>query len=122
VSNSRTNGLDMLAEPEMYAPLWQAQAFSKHLIVRTTSAPEASMAAVYEEWREIAPTVAVENLKTLEQIRDESLASRTFAMRLLVGFAAIATVLTLVGIYSVLSLSVAARRRELAVRSAVGAE
>lgn len=122
VSNGRTNGLDTPAEPEIYAPLWQAQAFSKHLVVRTTSAPESAMAAVRRALREIAPTVAVENLKTLEQIRDESLASRTFAMRLLVGFAVIATVLTLVGIYSVLSLSVAARRRELAVRSAVGAE
>lgn len=122
VSSGRTNGLDTAAEPEIYAPLWQAQAFSKHLVVRTTSAPEPAMASVLRELREIAPTVAVESLKTLDQVRDESLASRTFAMRLLVGFAAIATVLTLVGIYSVLSLSVTARRRELAVRSAVGAE
>jgi len=122
VANARTNGLDTPAEPEIYAPLWQAQAFSKHLVVRTKAAPEAAMAAVLRALREIAPTVAVENPKTLEQIRDESLASRTFAMELLVGFAAIATVLTLVGIYSVLSLSVTARRRELAVRTAVGAE
>ncbi len=71
--------------------------------------------------RSVDPTVAVENLKTLEQIRDDSLASRNFAMRLLVGFSFVASALTLVGIYGVLSLSVASRRRELAIRAAMGA-
>jgi putative ABC transport system permease protein len=42
-------------------------------------------------------------------------------MNLLVGFSLMGSVLTLVGIYGVLSLSVASRRRELAIRSAVGA-
>ena len=50
------------------------------------------------------------------------MASRTFAMQLLVGFALVGSVLTLVGIYGVLSLSVASRRREIAIRAAVGAE
>jgi putative ABC transport system permease protein len=58
---------------------------------------------------------------TLSQIRGDSLASRSFAMQLLIGFALVASVLTLGGIYGVLSLSVAARRRELAIRTAVGA-
>jgi putative ABC transport system permease protein len=61
-------------------------------------------------------------VKTLEQIRDESLASRTFTMHLLTGFSAVGSVLTLVGIYGLLSLSVGSRRRELAIRSAVGAQ
>ena len=43
-------------------------------------------------------------------------------MQLLIGFSVVGSVLTLVGIYGVLSLSVASRRRELAIRSAVGAE
>jgi len=70
----------------------------------------------------VDPTAAVEFPKTLDQIRSESLASRTFAMQLLVGFSIVASVLTLVGIYGVLSLSVAARRREIAIRSAIGAD
>ena len=64
---------------------------------------------------------SIENVKTLDQDRDDSLASRTFAMQLLIGFAGIGSLLTLVGIYGVLSLSVASRRRELAIRAAVGA-
>ena len=43
-------------------------------------------------------------------------------MRLLIGFASVASILTLGGIYGVLSLSVVSRRREIAIRTALGAE
>jgi putative ABC transport system permease protein len=122
IANGRTDDLTQAASPEIYLPLWQANAFSKHLVVRTTADPRAVMVAVERELRSVDPTAAIENVKTLEQIRDESLASRTFAMNLLTGFSVVGSALTLVGIYSVLSLSVASRRRELAIRSAVGAQ
>jgi putative ABC transport system permease protein len=122
IANGRTDDLTHKASPEVYFPLWQAGAFSKHLVVRTTADPRAVVVAVERELRSVDPTAAIENVKTLEQIRDESLASRTFAMNLLAGFAVVGSVLTLVGIYGVLSLSVASRRRELAIRSAVGAQ
>lgn len=122
VANSRTDDLTKAPEPEVYLPLWQAQAFSKSLVVETTADPRSMMAAVERELRAVDPSVAIENVKTLDQIRDDSLASRTFAMQLLVGFSLVGSVLTLVGIYGVLALSVASRRRELAIRAAVGAE
>ena len=58
----------------------------------------------------------------MAEIRRESVAPRTFAMRLLIGFAVVATLLALVGLYGVLSLSVNSRTKELAVRKAVGAQ
>jgi putative ABC transport system permease protein len=122
VANGRTDDLTRAGEPEIYLPLWQANAFSKHLVIRTAADPRSVMAAVQRELRSVDPTVAVENMKTLQQIRGDSLASRTFAMQLLAGFSLVGSVLTLVGIYGVLSLSVASRRRELAIRSAVGAQ
>lgn len=122
VSNSRTDDLTKAAEPEIYLSFWQATAFTKHLLVRATADPRALMASVERELRAIDPTVSVENPKTLEEIRGDSQSSRRFATRLLTGFALVASALTLVGIYGVLSLSVAARRRELAIRSALGAE
>jgi putative ABC transport system permease protein len=121
VANGRTDDLTKAAEPEIYVSFWQATAFTKHLLISATADPRALMASVQRELRAIDPTVAVENLKTLEEIRGDSLASRSFAMRLLIGFSIVASALTLVGIYGVLSLSVAARRRELAIRSAMGA-
>ena len=122
VSNGRTDDLTQGASPEIYLSLWQATAFSKHLVIRTAADPRAVLVAVERELRAVDPTAAIEDPKTLEQIRDDSLASRIFAMQLLVGFSVVGSVLTLVGIYGVLSLSVASRRRELAIRSAVGAE
>ena len=121
VANSRTGDLTKPAEPEVYFPLWQAQAFSKDLVVRTAADPMLMMPAVERALRSVDPTAAVENVKTMEQIREDSLASRSFAERLLIGFAALGSVLTLVGIYGVLALSVASRRREIAIRAAVGA-
>jgi putative ABC transport system permease protein len=122
IADGRTDDLTHRATPEMYASFWQAGPFSKHLVVRTSADPRAVTAAVERELRAVDPSAAIENVKTLEQIRDDSLASRTFAMRLLVGFAGVGSVLTLVGIYGVLSLSVLSRRKELAIRCAVGAQ
>jgi putative ABC transport system permease protein len=122
ISNGRTDDLTQKAAPEIYLSLWQAQAFSKHLVIATKGDPRAVLVAVERALHEVDPTSAVEDPKTLEQIRDDSLASRTFAMQLLVGFSVVGSVLTLVGIYGVLSLSVASRRRELAIRTAIGAE
>jgi putative ABC transport system permease protein len=80
------------------------------------------MAGIQRELRAIDPTVSIENLKTLEEIRGDSQASRSFAMRLLIGFSIVAGALTLVGIYGVLSLSVGSRLKEIAVRKAIGAQ
>jgi putative ABC transport system permease protein len=122
VANGRTGDLSKPPEPEIYLCLWQARAFSKHLVVRTAGDPRVVMTAIQRELRAVDPTAAVEHVKTMDEIRGDSLASRTFAMQLLVGFALVGSVLTLVGIYGVLALSVASRRREIAIRAAVGAE
>jgi putative ABC transport system permease protein len=121
IGNSRTDDLTQQASPEIYLSLFQATAFSKHLVVRTQADPRSVIAAVERELHAVDPTAAIEKPETFEQIRRDSLASRTFAMQLLIGFSVVGSVLTLVGVYGVLSLSVASRRRELAIRTAVGA-
>ncbi|MEZ2348061.1 ADOP family duplicated permease [Terriglobus sp. RCC_193] len=122
IADGRTDDLTRQALPEVYLSFWQAGPFSKHLVIRIAADPSTIVAGVEREVRSVDPSAAIENVKTLEQIRDDSLASRTFVMRLLVGFSIIGSVLTLVGIYGVLSLSVISRRRELAIRAAVGAQ
>jgi putative ABC transport system permease protein len=121
VANGRTDDLTRRPTPEIYGSFWQYAAFSKHLLIRTEAEPLSMASAVQSALREVNPHAAVEHIKTFDQIRDDSLAGRTFAMQLLIGFAAVGCLLTLVGIYGVLSLSVASRRHEIAIRTAVGA-
>jgi putative ABC transport system permease protein len=121
VANSRTDDLTRHASPEIYLSFWQTRAYSKHMLVRTEAEPLAMASTIHAALREVNPHAAVEHIKTFDQIRNDSLAGRRFAMQLLVGFAAVGCLLTLVGIYGVLSLSVASRRHEIAIRTAVGA-
>jgi putative ABC transport system permease protein len=119
--DGRTGDLTQPPSPEIYLSLWQATAFSKDLVVRTAADPRTVIGAIRGELRAVDPTVAVERVKTLDQIRTDSLASRIFAQHLLVGFSIVGTLLTVVGVYGVLALSVASRRREIAIRTAIGA-
>jgi len=121
VADARTGDLTQAPAPEVYFCLWQSSAFSKDLVVRTASDPRAVIESIRRELASVDPTVAVERVKTLDDIRADSLASRIFARQLLVGFAVVGTLLTVVGVYGVLALSVAARRREIAIRTAIGA-
>jgi putative ABC transport system permease protein len=122
VSDTRTDSLSGGAEPEVYLPFWQSGAFSKHLVVRAGADPRSLAALVRREVHAVDPTAAVEHVTTMTEIRRESLAPRTFAMRLLIGFSVLATALALVGVYGVLALSVESRLKEIAVRKAIGAQ
>jgi putative ABC transport system permease protein len=122
VKDTRTESLTRKADPEAYFSYWQLPAFTKHLMVKSASDPRPLMAAVQRELRAIDPSVAIDHVKTLDQIRDNSIAPQVFAMRLLAVFAVVGTFLALMGIYGVLSLSVNTRQREIAIRMAVGAQ
>jgi putative ABC transport system permease protein len=122
VADTRTDALSQAPAPEIYLPFWQNGAFSKHLVVRSHSATAELFALVRREVHAVDATASVERATTMAQIRSESLAPRTFAMRLLIGFSVVATALALVGIYGVLSLSVGSRLKEIAVRKAIGAQ
>jgi putative ABC transport system permease protein len=122
VSNTRTEALTQQSRSELYFSLWQASAWVKHLVVRTEGDPRKLAVAVQRELRSIDPAVAIEQVKTLSEIRQDSVAVQTFTMRLLVGFSFGAGMLALVGLYGVLSVTVGSRRKEIAIRSALGAQ
>ena len=122
VANSRSDDLTRTPEPELYLSLWQAGAFSKDLVIRTTADPRLLMTAIQKELRSVDPTVAIENVERLNRsvtIRWPRVDSRCNSSS---GSRSSPACSHWWGLYGVLSLSVASRRREIAVRSAVGAQ
>jgi hypothetical protein len=72
-------------DPEIYIPFLQCPVFSKHLIVRAAANPAPLLDALRGELRAVDPTVSIEQVKTLERVRTQSISGQLFAMRLLVG-------------------------------------
>jgi putative ABC transport system permease protein len=120
--DSNDESLTRRAEPEFYMPFWQMPTRYQSLVVRTTGDPRAAIAGIQETLRSLDPAVVIENVRTFAQIRNDSIAPQLFAMRLLAGFAVATFALALIGIYGVVSLLVASRRQEMAIRMAVGAQ
>jgi putative ABC transport system permease protein len=108
-------------EPHMYVPLSQQTWPSTYFAVRTVGAPSALVGPIRSEAAAVTGEVAPYNFRTIEQYFDDSLSRRFFALPLLAAFAVLALVLASVGIYGMLSYSVAGQVHEIGLRMGLGA-
>jgi predicted permease len=106
---------------DVYLPALQSTMRVKHLLVRATGDPLPLAAGVRAIARELDPDAHVSGVTTMRDVVAKESAPWRFAMRVLGAFGALAATLATVGLVASLSLAVSLRRRELGIRSALGA-
>jgi putative ABC transport system permease protein len=122
VGNTQDGGLDKPLRPVMFFPYAQELAFEGSFVVRSDSNPTRLTASVTRIVRGIAPDAPIQDLQTVAQLKDQSIAPRRLNAQLVSSLGILAVIIATVGIAGVLAFSVSARTQEIGIRMSLGAD
>lgn len=122
VGNTQDGGLEAEPRPVAFAPFAQEFTMFGGLVIRARSEATDLAAAAQRIVRRIAPAAPIEDVLTVAQIKDQSVAPRRLNAELVSSFGILAVLIAAVGIAGVLAFSVSARTNEIGIRMSLGAD